>query len=183
MLTKEIPMFSKWLSALPPSPARLWTSQVQNIYLLAYSCSGIPGPATSHAYRPIHSCSRILCPIVGTTTSYTCALLKKQGDRRNVSRPLARIHSQPTHTSTNNQGWTSQTYILRNHLIIVWSWTGVSHLWSLTYLCDLWPQNIMEVNIGHRPTKFGYKKAYGWKVINRNGVLQVNFHIWPHLTY
>ena len=35
----------------------------------------------------------------------------------------------------------------------------------LTYLCDLWPQNIMEANIGHLPTKFGYKQMQGWKVI------------------
>ena len=55
-------------------------------------------------------------------------------------------------------------------------------IWPLTYLCDFWPQNIMEANIGHLPTKFGYKQAYGWKVINPNRVLQVNFHIWP-LTY
>ena len=32
------------------------------------------------------------------------------------------------------------------------------------------------------PIKFGYKLAYYWKVINPNRVLQVNFHIWPHLT-
>ena len=60
----------------------------------------------------------------------------KQGDRRNVSRPLARIHSTTnTHTQT--------------HLL---------------------PES-------------GYKEAYGWKVINPNSVLQVNFHIWPHLTF
>ena len=62
----------------------------------------------------------------------------------------------------------------------------LSHLTSFdlwTYLHDLWPQNIMEANIGHQPTKFGYKQAYGWKVINLNGVLQVNFHILPHLTF
>ena len=49
----------------------------------------------------------------------------------------------------------------------------------------MWPltQNIMEANIGNLPTKFGYKQAYGWKVSNRNRVLQVNFHIWPHLTF
>ena len=39
------------------------------------------------------------------------------------------------------------------------------HIWPLTYLCDLWPQNIMEANIGHLPTKFGYKQMQGWKVI------------------
>ena len=57
------------------------------------------------------------------------------------------------------------------------------HIWPLTYLCDLWPQNITEANIGHLQTKFGYKQMQGWKVINRYRVLQVNFHIWPHLTY
>ena len=57
------------------------------------------------------------------------------------------------------------------------------HIWPLTYLCDLWPQNIMEANIGHLPTKFGYKQMQGWKVINRSRVLQVNLHIWPHLTF
>ena len=57
------------------------------------------------------------------------------------------------------------------------------HNWPhLTYLCDLWPQNIMEANMGHLPTKFGYKQMQGWKVINHYRVLQVNFHIWP-LTY
>ena len=35
----------------------------------------------------------------------------------------------------------------------------------------------MEAKLGHLPTKFGYKRAYGWKVINPNRVLQVNFHI------
>ena len=55
------------------------------------------------------------------------------------------------------------------------------HIWPLTYLRDLWPKNVMEANIGHLPTKFGYKQAYGWKVINPNSkVLQVNFYIWPH---
>ena len=44
-------------------------------------------------------------------------------------------------------------------------------------------QNIMEANIGHLPTKFGYKQIQGWNVINPNRVLQVNFHIWPHLTF
>ena len=56
------------------------------------------------------------------------------------------------------------------------------HIWPLTYLCDLCPQNIMEANIGHLPTKFGYKQMQGWKVINRYRVLRVNLHIWP-LTY
>ena len=40
----------------------------------------------------------------------------------------------------------------------------------------------MEANIGHLPTKFGYKQMQGWKVIIRYRVLQVNFHIdliWP----
>ena len=40
----------------------------------------------------------------------------------------------------------------------------------------------MEANIGHLPSKFGYKQMQGWKVINRYRVLQVNLHIWPHLT-
>ena len=40
----------------------------------------------------------------------------------------------------------------------------------------------MEANIGHLPTKFGYKQTQGWKVINRYRVLQVNLHIWPNLT-
>ena len=43
-------------------------------------------------------------------------------------------------------------------------------------------QYIVEANIEHLPTNFGYKQAYGWIVINRNRVLQVNFHIdliWP----
>ena len=33
--------------------------------------------------------------------------------------------------------------------------------------------------------KFGYKQAYGWIVIiiNPNRVLQVNFHVLPHLTF
>ena len=53
------------------------------------------------------------------------------------------------------------------------------HIWPLNYLHDLWPQNIVEANIGHLPTTFGYKQAYGWQVMNRNRVLQVNFHIWP----
>ena len=57
------------------------------------------------------------------------------------------------------------------------------HIWPLTYLCDLWPHNIMEANIGHLPTKFGYKQMQGWKVINRYRILQVNLHIWPHLTF
>ena len=68
----------------------------------------------------------------------------------------------------------------------LYSWNSVFDLiWPLTYLHDLWPQYIMEAKIGHLSTKFGYKQAYGWKVINRNRVLQVNFHIdliWP-LTY
>ena len=38
-------------------------------------------------------------------------------------------------------------------------------IWPLTYLCDLWPQNIMEANVGHLPIKFGYKQMQGWKVI------------------
>ena len=57
------------------------------------------------------------------------------------------------------------------------------HILPLTYLHDLWPQKIVEANIGHLSTKFGYKHAYGWKVTNHNKVLQVNFHIWPHLTF
>ena len=56
-------------------------------------------------------------------------------------------------------------------------------IWPLTYLHDLWLQNIVEANIGRLPSKFGYKQAYGWIVINPNRVLQVNFHIWPHLTF
>ena len=28
-----------------------------------------------------------------------------------------------------------------------------------------------------------YKQMHGWKVINRYRVLQVNHHIWPHLTF
>ena len=56
-------------------------------------------------------------------------------------------------------------------------------IWPLTYFSDLWPQNIMEANIGHLPTKFGYKQMQGWKVINRYRVLQVSLHIWPHLTF
>ena len=49
----------------------------------------------------------------------------------------------------------------------------------------MWPltQNIMEANIGHLPSKFGYKQMQGWKVINRYRVLQVKLHIWPHLTF
>ena len=43
-------------------------------------------------------------------------------------------------------------------------------IWPLTYICDLSPHNIMEVNIGHLLTKFGYKQAYGWKVINPNSL-------------
>ena len=43
-------------------------------------------------------------------------------------------------------------------------------IWPLTYLHDLWPQNTVEANIGHLPTKFGYKQAYCWKVINRNSL-------------
>ena len=58
----------------------------------------------------------------------------KQGDSRNVSRPVARII-------------------------------------------------LMEANIGHLPTKFGYNQMQGWKVINRYRILQVNFHILPHLTF
>ena len=57
----------------------------------------------------------------------------KQGDSRNVSRPVARI--------------------------------------------------LMEANIGHLPTKFGYNQMQGWKVINRYRILEVNFHILPHLTF
>ena len=41
---------------------------------------------------------------------------------------------------------------------------------------------LMEANIGHLPTKFGYNQMQGWKVINRYRILEVNFHIWP-LTY
>ena len=42
---------------------------------------------------------------------------------------------------------------------------------------------LMEANIGHLPTKFGYNQMQGWKVINRYRILQVNFHILPHLTF
>ena len=43
---------------------------------------------------------------------------------------------------------------------------------------------LMEANIyRHLPTKFGYNQMQGWKVINRYRILQVNFHIWPHLTF
>ena len=59
----------------------------------------------------------------------------------------------------------------------------IFHIWPLTYIHDLWPQNIVKANIGHLPTNFGYKQAYGWKVINRNRVLQINIHIWPRLTF
>ena len=41
----------------------------------------------------------------------------------------------------------------------------------------------MEANLGHLPTKFGHNQMQGWKVINRYRILQVNFHIWPHLTF
>ena len=41
---------------------------------------------------------------------------------------------------------------------------------------------MMKANMGYLATKFGYKQAYGWKVINHNRVLQVKIHIWP-LTY
>ena len=60
------------------------------------------------------------------------------------------------------------------------------HIWPhLTFDLLMWllTQNIMEANIGHLPTKFGYKQMQGWKVINRYRVLQVNLHIWPHLTF
>ena len=59
---------------------------------------------------------------------------------------------------------------------------SIAEIASLTYLRDLWPQDIMEANLAHLPTKFGYKQAYSWKVINPNRVLQVNIYIWP-LTY
>ena len=57
-------------------------------------------------------------------------------------------------------------------------------IWPLTYLCNLWPQSIMEANIGHLPTKFGYKHAYGWKVINPNSLAGkllhlTSFDLWP----
>ena len=55
-------------------------------------------------------------------------------------------------------------------------------IWPLTYLCDLWLQNIMEANIGHLPTKFGYKQMQGWKVINRYSLAGKPSHLWP-LTY
>ena len=42
---------------------------------------------------------------------------------------------------------------------------------------------LMEANIGHLPTKFGYNQMQGWKVINRYRILEVNFHILPHLTF
>ena len=42
---------------------------------------------------------------------------------------------------------------------------------------------LMEANIGHLLTKFGYNQMQGWKVINRYRILQVNFHILPHLTF
>ena len=63
----------------------------------------------------------------------------------------------------------------------LWTLAKIAYLTSfdLWPTCDLWPQNIMEANIGCLPIKFGYKQAYGWKVINPNRVLQVNFHIWP----
>ena len=62
----------------------------------------------------------------------------------------------------------------------LYSWNSLYDLiWPLAYLNDLWPQNIMEANLAHLPTKLGYKQAYGWKVINPNKALQVNFHIWP----
>ena len=41
----------------------------------------------------------------------------------------------------------------------------------------------MEANKGHLPSNFGYKQMQGWKVINRYRVVQVNLHIWPHLTF
>ena len=105
----------------------------------------------------------------------------------------------------------------------------------MTYLCDLWPQNIMAPGqYRHLLSKFGYKQMQGWKVINcykslagkpshltsyllmwpltpeyhggqhrastnqvfffykqmegwqvinRSRVLQVNLHMWPHMTF
>ena len=50
-------------------------------------------------------------------------LINKQGDRHNVSRPLARIQSTNQHTNTNNQG-----YLVQNSLSTinqVWLQTGI----------------------------------------------------------
>ena len=66
-----------------------------------------------------------------TCTQWHTTRILKQGDSRNVSRPVARI--------------------------------------------------LMEASIlGHLPTKFGYNQMQG---CNRYRILQVNFHILPHLTF
>ena len=41
----------------------------------------------------------------------------------------------------------------------------------------------MEANIGHLPTKFGYKTDAGLESYQPFRVLRVNLHIWPHMTF
>ena len=70
--------------------------------------------------------------------------------------------------------------------IDVWNGKSITSMWkqgdsrnvSRPLACIL-----MEANIGHIPTKFGHNQMQGWKVINCYRILQVNFHIWPHLTF
>ena len=97
-------------------------------------------------------------------------IITEQGDHRNVSRPLARIHSTNQHTQTQTTKVRLIKLTLKESTVIESCRLTFTFdlIWPLTCLCDLWPQNIMEANIGHLPTNFGYKQAYGWKVINRN---------------
>ena len=148
---------------------------------------------------------------------------KRQGDRRNVSRPLACIHSTNQHTKTHllpkfcykeAYGWKvinpiNRVLQVNFHIwptymtfdLITWRFSMsnyqpsligpawhrhvVEELWTLELKQLIWPENIVGANIGHLPTKFGYKQAYGWEVINpyTYRVLQVNFQILPHLTF
>ena len=108
----------------------------------------------------------------------------KQGDSRNVSRPVARILMEanighlPTKFGYNQmQGWK----VINRYRILEVNFHILPHL---TFDLLMWPLT-PEYHGGqyrHLLTKFGYKQMQGWKVINCYRVLQVNFHIWP-LTY
>ena len=108
----------------------------------------------------------------------------KQGDSRNVSRPVARIHKEanighlPTKFRYNQmQGWK----VINRYRILEVNFHILPHL---TFDLLMWPLTPEYHGGQYRHlknvlTKFGYKQMQGWKVINCYRVLQVNFHIWP----
>ena len=88
---------------------------------------------------------------------------------------LCKIPRTDYHTSlTQKRPMVEELLILYLKVYLTWFdlWTHVTFHHTISW-------RSIYMYVGHLLAKFGYKQAYGWKVINHNRVLQVNFYIWP----